>query len=99
MQAIILKVVSQTEPVMVQSKKQEGGQLAKSYVHLKGIGGEFAEEFYAVALGENAKLKLVQGELVAVSLRFGTHENQDNKAIYQDVVVQGIERLNDPKAF
>ena len=99
MQTMILKVVSKTEPVFVQSKKQENGQLAKCYVRLKDVGGEFADEFYAVAFGENAKLKLEQGELVAVSLRFGTHENSDNKAIYQDVVVQGIEKLNDVKAF
>ena len=45
MQTVILKVVSQTEPVYVQSKKQENGQLAKCNVHLKGIGGDYAEEF------------------------------------------------------
>ena len=73
----IFKVVSQTEPVYVQSKKQENGQLAKCNVHLKGIGGEYAEEFYAVAFGENATQKLEPGELVVVSLRFGTHVNQD----------------------
>lgn len=95
----IFKVVSQTEPVYVQSKKQENGQLAKCNVHLKGIGGEFAEEFYAVAFGENATQKLEQGELVAVSLRFGTHVNNDNSAIYQDVVAQGIVKLNEVKAF
>ena len=95
----IFKVVSQTEPVFVQSKKQENGQLAKCNVHLKGIGGEYAEEFYAVAFGENATQKLEPGELVAVSLRFGTHVNQDNGAIYQDVVATGIQRLNEVKTF
>ena len=95
----IFKVVSQTEPVYVQSKRQENGQLAKCNVHLKGIGGEYAEEFYAVAFGENATQKLEPGELVAVSLRFGTHVNQDNGAIYQDVVATGIQKLNEVKAF
>ena len=95
----IFKVVSQTEPVFVQSKKQENGQLAKCNVHLKGIGGEYAEEFFAVAFGENATQKLEPGELVAVSLRFGTHVNQDNGAIYQDVVATGIQRLNEVKTF
>ena len=95
----IFKVVSQTDPVFVQSKKQENGQLAKCNVHLKGIGGEYAEEFYAVTFGENATQKLEPGELVAVSLRFGTHVNQDNGAIYQDVVATGIQKLNDVKAF
>ena len=95
----IFKVVSQTDPVYVQSKKQDGGQLAKCNVHLKGIGGDYAEEFYAVEFGENATQKLEQGELVAVSLRFGTHVNNDNGAIYQDVVAQGIVKLNEVKAF
>ena len=95
----IFKVVSQTEPVYVQSKRQENGQLAKCNVHLKGIGGEYAEEFYAVAFGENATQKLEPGELVAVSLRFGTHVNNDNGAIYQDVVAQEILKVNDVKAF
>ena len=95
----IFKVVSQTDPVFVQSKKQENGQLAKCNVHLKGIGGEYAEEFYAVAFGENATQKLEPGELVAVSLRFGTHVNNDNGAIYQDVVATGIQKLNEVKAF
>ena len=95
----IFKVVSQTEPVFVQSKKQENGQLAKCNVHLKGIGGEYAEEFFAVAFGENATQKLEPGELVVVSLRFGTHVNQDNGAIYQDVVATGIQRLNEVKTF
>ena len=95
----IFKVVSRTEPVYVQSKKQENGQLAKCNVHLKGIGGEYAEEFYAVTFGENATQKLEPGELVAVSLRFGTHVNQDNGAIYQDVVATGIQKLNEVKAF
>lgn len=95
----IFKVVSQTDPVYVQSKKQENGQLAKCNVHLKGIGGEYAEEFYAVTFGENATQKLEPGELVAVSLRFGTHVNNDNGAIYQDVVATGIQKLNDVKAF
>ena len=95
----IFKVVSQTEPVYVQSKKQENGQLAKCNVHLKGIGGEYAEAFYAVAFGENATQKLEPGELVAVSLKFGTHVNKDNGAIYQDVVATGIQKLNEVKTF
>ena len=99
METFIFKVVSQGDVTYIPSTKQEGGQLAKCNVHLKGIGGDYAEEFYAVAFGENATQKLEQGELVAVSLRFGTHVNNDNGAIYQDVVAQGIVRLNEVKTF
>lgn len=93
----LLKVVSKTEPVYVQSKKQEGGQLAKSYVRLKELGGDFTDEYYCAAFGETATQKLEQNELVVVALRFQTHEV--NGAIYQDVVAQEILKVNDVKAF
>ena len=87
----LLKVVSKTEPVYVQSKKQEGGQLAKSYVRLKELGGDFTDEYYCAAFGETATQKLEQNELVVVALRFQTHEV--NGAMYQEVVVNDVVKL------
>ena len=40
MQTKILKVIAQGEPMYVQSKKSENGQLAKCYIRLKELGGE-----------------------------------------------------------
>ena len=39
MQTKICKVIAQTEPVYVQSKKTESGQLAKCYIRLRELGG------------------------------------------------------------
>ena len=41
METKILKVTGQGDPMMVPSKKQEGGQLAKCYIRLKEL--KFAE--------------------------------------------------------
>ena len=40
MQTKILRVIAQGEPMYVQSKKSENGQLAKCYIRLKELGGE-----------------------------------------------------------
>ena len=40
MKTVIAKVVAQTEPVFVPSKKQENGQVAKSMIRLKELGGD-----------------------------------------------------------
>ena len=37
METRILKVTGQGDPMMVPSKKQEGGQLAKCYIRLKEL--------------------------------------------------------------
>ena len=39
-----LKVMAQTEPVYVPSKKQESGQLAKCMIRLKELGGDYEDE-------------------------------------------------------
>ena len=45
MRNIICKVVAQTEPVYVPSKKQDTGQLAKSMIKLKELGGDYEDEY------------------------------------------------------
>ena len=44
MQTRICKVISQTEPVYVASKKSENGQLAKCYIRLRELGGDYEEK-------------------------------------------------------
>ena len=51
METRILKVTGQGDPMMVPSKKQEGGQLAKCYIRLKELGGDYADEYLAVMFG------------------------------------------------
>ena len=87
----ILKVVAQTEPVYVPSKKQEGGQLAKCMIRLKELGGDYEDEYICAMFGNLALCKFAVGKTVIASLRFQTHES--NGAYYQDIVVTDIERL------
>lgn len=88
MQTIICRVVSQTEPVSVTTKN---GVLAKSYVRLKGIGGDYDDEFVCSVLGNLAQVKFIEGEVVAAALRFRIFENNGN--VYQDVSASNIYKL------
>jgi hypothetical protein len=46
----------------------------------------------ATVLGEQARMRFVKDELVAVSLRFSTREY--NGQVYQDIMVNEIVKLN-----
>ena len=92
MQTRICKVIAQTEPVYVQSKKSESGQLAKCYIRLRELGGEYEDEYQCALLGNGALCKFAVGKTVVVSLRFSTHEN--NGVWYQDIVVNEIVPVN-----
>ena len=91
MQTKILKVMAQTEPVYVPSKKQENGQLAKCYIRLRELGGEYEDEYLCAMFGNLALCKFDTGRSVIASLRFQTHEA--NGVYYQDVVVTDVEKL------
>ena len=69
MQTRICKVIAQTEPVYVQSKKSENGQLAKCYIRLRELGGEYEDEYQCALLGNGALCKFAVGKTVVVSLR------------------------------
>ena len=92
MKTKICKVIAQTEAVDVNSKKSESGKMAKSYIRLRELGGEYADEYQCTVFGEMAKTYFTPGQIVAANLRFRTHEN--NGATYQDVVVNEIIALN-----
>ncbi len=88
MQTKILKVMAQTEPVYVPSKKQENGQLAKSMIRLKELGGDYEDEYICAMFGNLALCKFEAGKTVVASLRFQTHES--NGAVFQDVVATEV---------
>lgn len=88
MNNIIARVVAQSQPVNVVTKS---GDMAKRFVRLKEIGGEFADEFLAVILGPLATIDLAEGQLVSASIRFHIHENNGNT--YQDVTIRDIVKL------
>ena len=92
MKTIIAKVIAKTEPVYVQSKKSENGQLAKSYIRLRELGGDYEDEYNCTMFGNLAECKFAVGKTVVASLRFQTHES--NGAYYQDIVANDIQPLN-----
>ena len=92
MQTKICKVIAQTEPVYVQSKKSENGQLAKCYIRLRELGGDYEDEYQVALLGNIALCKFVTGKTVVATLRFSTHEA--NGAYYQDIVANDIVPIN-----
>ena len=89
MKTQILKVVAQTEPVYVPSKKSDSGQLAKSMIRLKELGGEYEDEYICAMFGNLALCRFAAGQTVAASLRFQTHEA--NGTVYQDVVATDVQ--------
>ena len=88
----LVKVVAQSEPVYVPSKKSENGQLAKSMIRLKEMGGEHADEYICAMFGNLALCRFDVGKSIIVSLRFQTRES--NGVYYQDVVVTDFQEIN-----
>ena len=87
----ILKVVAQTEPVYVPSKKSDNGQLAKSMIRLKELGGDYEDEYICAMFGDLALCKFAVGKTVIASLRFQTHEV--NGSFFQDIIANEIQTL------
>ena len=84
----ILKVMAQTEPVYVPSKKTDSGQVAKSMIRLKELGGDYEDEYICAMFGNLALCKFAVGKTVIASLRFQTHES--NGSYFQDVVASEV---------
>ena len=91
MQTRICKVLAQTEAVYVPSKKSENGQLAKSMIRLKELGGDYEDEFICAMFGNLALCKFATGSIVVAVLNFSTHEVQG--AVFQDVVAKDVVNL------
>lgn len=92
MKTKILKVVAQTETVYVQSRKSENGQVAKCYIRLRELGGEYENEYQCTLWGNMALSRFTPGSMVAVGLRFSVHET--NGGCFQDILVTEIVPLN-----
>ena len=92
MQTKICKVIAQTDPVYVQSKKTESGQKPKCYIRLRELGGDYEDEYQCAILGNLALCRFQPGKTVVASLRFSTHEN--NGAWYQDIIANEIVEIN-----
>ena len=93
MESKILKVVRQGEAFSVQSSKQESGQIQKCNILLRELGGsKYENEFVCTMLGSLAECRFFEGDVVAATLRFSTHEYQGQ--VYQEILVTDIIKVN-----
>ena len=91
METKILRVVRQGEAFGVQSAKAEGGTIQKCNIVLRELGGKFENEFVCAMLGNLAACRFYEGDVVAATLRFSTHEYQGQ--VFQEVLCTDIVKL------
>ena len=92
METKILRVVRQGETFSVQSKNSDNGQIQKCNIVLKELGGKFENEYMCAMLGNLAACRFCEGDVVAATLRFSTHEYQGQ--VFQEILAADIVKLN-----
>ena len=93
MQTKILKVVRQGEAFSVPSQKSESGQIQKCNIVLRELGGsKYENEFVCSVLGNLAECRFYEGDVVAATLRFSTHEYQGQT--FQEILATDIAKIN-----
>jgi len=96
METKILRVVRQGEAFSVQSQKSESGQISKCNIVLRELGGsKFENEYVCSMLGSLAECRFCEGDVVAATLRFSTHEYQGQ--VFQEILVTDIVKLGSKK--
>ena len=89
MDAKILKVVRQGEAFSVQSSKSDNGTIQKCNIVLREMGGgKFENEDVCAMLGNLAACRFYEGDVVAATLRFSTHEYQGQ--VFQEILATDI---------
>ncbi len=92
METKILKVVRQGEAFSVQSSKSDSGSIQKCNIVLRELGGgKFENEYVCAMLGNLAACRFYEGDVVAATLRFSTHEYQ--KQVFQEVLATDIVKI------
>ena len=93
METKILKVVRQGEAFGVQSAKAESGTIQKCNIVLREMGGgKFENEYVCAMLGNLAACRFYEGDVVAATLRFSTHEYQGQT--FQEILATDIVKIN-----
>ena len=89
----ILRVVRQGEAFSVQSKNSESGSIQKCNIVLKELGSsKFENKYVCAMLGNLAACRFYEGDVVAATLRFSTHEYQGQ--VFQEILATDIVKLN-----
>ena len=92
METKILRVVRQGEAFGVQSAKAESGSIQKCNIVLRELGGsKFENEYVCAMLGNLAACKFYEGDVVAATLRFSTHEYQGQT--FQEILATDIVKI------
>ncbi|MBR7049127.1 MAG: hypothetical protein IKI16_04665 [Prevotella sp.] len=92
METKILRVVRQGETFSVQSNKQESGQIQKCYIVLRELGGsKYENEYACTMLGNLAGCRFYEGDVVIATLRFSTHEYQNQ--VFQEILATDVVKL------
>ena len=91
MESKILKVVRQGEAFRVQSDKAEKGTIQKCNIVLKELGGKFENEYVCAMLGNLAACRFYEGDVVAATLRFSTHEYQGQT--FQEILATDVVKI------
>ena len=93
METKILKVVRQGEAFGVQSSKSDSVTIHKCIIVLREMGGgKFENEYVCAMLGNLAACRFYEGDVVAATLRFSTHEYQGQT--FQEILATDIVKLN-----
>ena len=93
METKIMKVVRQGEAFSVQSQKSESGQIQKCNIVLRELGGsKYENEFVCSVLGNLAECRFYEGDVVAATLRFSTHEYQGQ--VFQEILATDIVKIS-----
>ncbi len=92
METKILKVVRQGEAFGVQSSKSDSGTIQKCNIVLREMGGKYENEYVCAMLGNLAACRFYEGDVVAATLRFSTHEYQGQ--VFQEILCTDIVKLN-----
>ena len=92
METKILKVVRQGEAFGVQSARAGGGTIQKCNIVLREMGGgKFENEYVCAMLGNLAACRFYEGDVVAATLRFSTHEYQGQ--VFQEILVTDVVKI------
>ena len=92
MEVKILKVVRQGEAFGVQSAKAESGTIQKCNIVLREMGGgKFENEYVCAMLGNLAACRFCEGDVVAATLRFSTHEYQGQT--FQEILATDVVKI------
>ena len=78
--------------MVVQSSKQESGSLQKCNIVLRELGGsKYENEYVCTMLGNLALCRFYEGDVVAATMRFSTHEYQGQT--FQEILATELIKL------